>query len=349
MKILYVGYLREVAGYSEATRTDIKALAQKYDVVCRSLNISANYKDDYIEFLSSKSLDGVTHVIQHCLPHDWEFFPNTKNIGYFETESLDLSNSYWPEYFNKVDCVCVPNSEGLDQVKRLGAKCAQLLPHFIDSSVYDANYSLFNIPYIKGDYVFYTIGTPIKRKNLESIIAAYYSEFDPTEPASLVIKTSTNIDPIIESVQKSLNIYSNRENYKKIITITKSLSRAQIYGLHQSCDCYINASSGESWCLPLVDAVGFENSVITLNEGGPKDIVGKNRQENGIGLLDYVTTWCNPHTSFPNFQDGRDSWKICDFNQLKSLMRFFYENKTKTSRSILDSTNYSYFEKVLEL
>ena len=45
----------------------------KYDVVCRSLNISANYKDDTFEFLFSKSLDGVD-------PCNTMFYPMTGNF-----------------------------------------------------------------------------------------------------------------------------------------------------------------------------------------------------------------------------------------------------------------------------
>lgn len=323
-KILHISYSKEFAGYGEAARTDLRALYEsELDVVARAYELSPSVEDPIVEELGQKSLDGVTHVIQYLVPSHWERYPGVKNIGYLEIESNDLSHCIWADCLNLVDEIWVPNEAGRKTLRKITDLPIHIVPHAVDKSVYGKTYKPVTVKQAESDYFFYNISENVPRKNLAQLIACYYIEFDPTEPVSLMIKTSSNLDKMITSIQKRLKLYKDLKDYKQIAVIDQKLSADQIYGIHQSCHCYVNSSMGESWCLPLIDAIGFDNSIITVDEGGPHDIV-KNIQSPRIFRINSVSMWCEGHTNFPGLQTGQDSWRMFDTNEMRKAMRSAY-------------------------
>lgn len=335
IKILHLSHNKEFGGYGAAARQDIFALDEGgFDLVTRSVDFKPEVTNKALQKLDSKSLDGITHAIQYLVPHCFERFPGVKNIGYFETESDNLSYSTWPDCMNMVDEIWVPNKQGAESVKKICNLPVRVVPHAVNNSFYKREYPLTKIVQTQGNYHFYSIGEHIPRKNLETLIAAYFVEFDPTEPVSLIIKTNRGMDEDIRAIQAKVNLYSKDTAYQQIVVIDQRLTEQQIYGLHQSADCYVNVSSGESWCLPLIDAIGFGKGVITNNEGGPKDIV---ETLEGALKVGNSTTWCIGHTIFPGFQNGLDTWRAVDFMELRAAMRFAYENNIKTDPAHLEN------------
>lgn len=328
-KILHVSYSKEFAGYGHAARTDLRALYNSdLDITARAYELKPTVEDPIVQELEKRSLDNITHVIQYLVPEHWERFPGVKNIGYFEVESDDLSYSIWPECMNHVDEIWVPNHEARKAVSKVTALPVYVVPHAVDSTVYTKQYPPVKIRQASCDYFFYTIAENIPRKNLVNLIACYFIEFDPTEPVSLIIKTTSNLDNMITSIQKRIKLYPNQTDYQQIAVIDRPISEDQLYGLHQCSNCYVNSSMGESWCLPLVDAIGFNKTIITINVGGPHDIIQNIKQfENKVYPVNSIKTWCEGHTNFPGLQNGRDTWNQFDTTEMRQSMRAAYNNK----------------------
>jgi hypothetical protein len=344
MKILHVSYSKEFAGYGDAARTDLRALhASGVNLTARAYELKPSIEDPLVKELEERPLDGVTHVIQYLVPSHWERFPGVKNIGYFEVESDDLSYSIWPECMHFVDEIWVPNHDARKTVSKVTNLPVYVVPHAVDQSVYSNQYPPITVTQSLSDYFFYTIAENVPRKNLASLIACFFIEFDPTEPVSLMIKTSSNLDNMITNIQKRIKLYKNLENYQQLAVIDQKIEDNQIFGIHQSCHCYINPSMGESWCMPLVDAIGFNNSIITIDVGGPRDIVQNIRSDEKLFKLDSIKTWCEGHTNFPGLQNGRDTWRMFDTDQMRKSMRSAYNNRN-SQETISHTLNRYCFE-----
>jgi len=349
-----VSYSKEFAGYGEAARTDLAALYNsELDCTARAYELKPSVENDIVKEMEARPLDGTTHVIQYLVPSHWERFPGVKNIGYFEVESDDLSYSIWPECIHHVDEIWVPNHNARKTVSKITSLPVHVVPHAVDKTVYEKKYPPVKVQQHPCDYFFYAVAENVPRKNLANLIACYFIEFDPTEPVSLMIKTSSNLDKMITSIQNRIKLYPKTEDYKQVAVIDQPISSDQLYGMHQSNHCYVNSSMGESWCLPLVDAIGFNKTIITIDVGGPRDIIQNIKSyKEKVYTVDSIKTWCEGHTNFPGLQNGRDTWRMFDTAQMRQSMRAAYNsrNSKKTISHTIDRYSFeNYVARVNEL
>jgi glycosyltransferase involved in cell wall biosynthesis len=133
-------------------------------------------------------------------------------------------------------------------------------------------------------YIFYSIGKWEPRKNHPLLIESFLSEFKPTEGAVLMLKTSsfgewdnfpkTPTDAIREALSKPAVVANgwNGDNIrKKVIVNTSLLSEAEMLRLHGTGDCYVTATHGEGWDMPLYDAMVAGSAIVTTDHGGAQE------------------------------------------------------------------------------
>ena len=216
MKILYIGTYKEPSGWGEASRIDLLALSKQFDVVARPIVYSGGVNHPELEKLESKSTDGVTQVFQYCLPTEYDMYGRMTHLGYCEIESNDITYSKWPEHFHKIAQLFVPNTDAL-KLKSNSKVPINYLPHAVNTNKYNKEYPISKIKEADGTFKFLCVAEAIPRKNLEGLIEAFYTEFDPNEPVSLIIKTNRNIDKMIEGIQNKLRLYPNKVFYYSLI------------------------------------------------------------------------------------------------------------------------------------
>ena len=332
MKLLYIGTYKEPSGWGDAARTDLLALAKSFDVVARPVVYSGGVTHPEIEKLESKSTIGVTQVFQYCLPTEYDMYGRMPHYGYCEIESSDLSYSKWPEFFNRVNMILTPNKDATLVKSNSRVKITHL-PHAINTIKFKKDYPITKIKEANGTFKFLCIAEAIPRKNLEGLIESYYTTFDPTEPVSLIIKTNRNIDKIIEGVQNKVKLYPNKVFYQKIIVVSERINDAQMMGLYKYCDCYINTSMGESWCLPLVNAIGFNKPIVTTVGGGPSDLI-----ENYPNVIPVNSVYINCHhgNGIEWYQNSRDHWFAPNMLNLSKGMRAALTMNIEENSNVLD-------------
>ena len=208
--------------------------------------------------------------------------------------------------------------------------------HPCNISRYKTKYQEINLPIADGVFKFYYIGDINDRKNLESIITCFHSEFDRSEPVSLILKVKkfghnpeqcqSVIDGIIQKVQKDLRMYNDPSQYHRNVVITEDIEDKDICALHQYGDCFLSPTHGEAWSLPSFDAMGFGSSPICSDYGGPKEFIGE-----GCGTLvggTYSVCKCSD-AAFPDLFTGREYWfQPCEM-QIRQAMRNKYEEHKK--------------------
>lgn len=346
MKILYIGHYKEGSGWSNAAINNILALdSVGIDVVCRDIKLTNNESEipQRILELENKDLSNIDYCIQHVLPHHLVATTKfKKNVTYFVHESSSIKHTTWYTYLKQMDEVWVPSEYAKNKLTEEGIDNTRVLPHCFDLHKYRTDYKLIDFKQLNNYFKFYTIADINDRKNIESIIRCFYSEFNNSEPVCLVLKLkkhgldenqlSSYINDKVNEIKKKLRMYKNPNSYPKQVVITSKMSDDQIYSLHKSCDCFVGISHGEGWSIPAFEAMCFGNTPICSNEGGPSEFI--NPEDNATGFLVSGTYGICNHSdpAFPNIFTGNEEWFIPSESETKRAMRFYYENRTDMNR-----------------
>lgn len=341
MKVLYIGHYKEFGGWSQAATDYILALdSVGVDVVCRNVTLTQDRQDVHPRLLELEQKDSkdCDICIQHVLPHHYvqsDMFK--KNIGYIATETLNINHLSWFYQVSMMDEVWVANETSKGVLESHGIKSkVRVVPHTFDISKYQKRYGELSIPQAEGTFKFYYIGDFNDRKNLESIVTCFHSEFEEDENVSLVLKfnkfgtTPKQLhDGVVEylmQIKKRLRI---RSNYKQEIIVTDKLPEESIYSLHQYCDCFVCPSRGEAWSIPTLEAMAFGNIPIASNFGGPAEFIDKSNWRTGT-LINGVYSCCKSNdAAFPDLFTSKEYWfQPCE-KQIREQMRKYYESWEK--------------------
>lgn len=357
MKVLYIGHYKEASGWSRAAIDLISAMdSVGIDVACRNIKLTpkkAELPNKILE-LENKPLSDIDVCIQHVLPHHIVGTSKfKKNIACYIGESNTLKYNNWLSSLQLVDEVWLPNKDLMDNLSKDGIKSVKYVPYTFDLSRYGNKISSrINFGAKNNTFKFYYIADLNERKNIESVIKCFHSEFHRYEPVSLILKVKKfGVDPIelqkhvgniCDSIKKTLRIYPSIDDYHKEIIISDEMTEGEIDILHNSCDCLINTTHGEGWSIPAFDAMCFGKTPICGNEGGPKEFI---KDKNSGTLINGVRGVCeHSDPAFTNIFTGRESWFVPDEEEIKSAMRYYYENKDliDRTRGLKEAQEFSY-------
>ncbi len=355
MKICWLGVYRDGTGWGLQAHNYILALDScGVDVVCRPIKLN-NTKaplSKRLAELEANPLEGTTHVVQHILPHLMETSGLVKNIGLYNVETSHFRGTNWANHLNLMDSLVVPCRHNHYASLQSGVtKPIRVVPTPIDTDKCMRSYPAIESmrDFIKDKFVFYTIGTFCKRKNLAALLRAFHGEFHPNEPVELILKLDLpgdsnpqkTVGDFIDAIKKGLRLHSDISKYKKEAVLLQNLPDEFIYGLHQHLDCYVSTSYGESVNLPCLDAILFGSTPIVPNHSGFVDYVTED-----VGW--FVATRGEP--CFASFDAGTDdiytsdeNWSSIDIIDLQKAMRDAYTNKKQ--KQVKQAVGLEYIQK----
>jgi len=337
MKVLYVGCYRDGTGWGQAATDYILAMdAAGINVVPRpvKLNQTQIAVPERIVELEQRDSSGASVCIQHVLPHMMEYSSKfDKNIGLYATETSNFIDSGWSRKINMMDEAWVINNQMFHASKNSGVEIPiKVVPHASDFSKFERGYQKTEFPSAANNFIFYTIADLNKRKNLKAFITAFHAEFDPSEPVSILIKSSKyglseeqaalKIRDICNEIKVGLKRFPSIDDYKEDLIVTSFISEEDVYRIHSSCDCFVMPSYGEAWCIPAFDAMGFGKTPICTNVGGMADFIG----DGGFLVEGVMEPVCGMLDTFPNLFTGNESWCSVSIQGLQECMRHVYEN-----------------------
>jgi glycosyltransferase involved in cell wall biosynthesis len=366
MKVLYIGHYKEFGGWGQAATDYILALDKVgVDVVCRNVTLTQDKPDVHprILELEKKETTGSTVCIQHVLPHHIEATDGfEKNIAFFAGESTSIKHLPWFDCLQLVDQVWVPNADlkGFLDEDQLGVD-VRVIPHTTDMGRFKQSYNPLPIPSTQNKFKFYYIGDVNARKNLDTIITCFNSEFDKYEDVCLIVKVNKfGIDPEVltreldgqfATVKQSMRMYNDVNDYPKEIIIANRMTENQLCSLHATCDCFVAPSRGEAWSIPSFDAMAFGNTPIVSDFGGTKDFVESGNWRTGHKIKGVYRTCKYPDPAFPDLFTGREFWfQPCE-KQIREQMRTSFNSWKKDpiayksrnqAAGVKRAENYSY-------
>jgi len=366
MKVVYISVYRDGTGYANAAIHNMLALeAGGVDVVARAISLSQSKNHELaktVQHLEDKTTTNIDVVMQHILPHMFEYKTGVKNIGLFDWETTHFKRSNWPHCCNMMDEIWVPSLQNrqatIDSRVTVPIK---ILPHACNIQRFNKSTQSLNIPDFKNKCVFYTIGEMTRRKNIVATIRAFYTAFSKRDDVILVIKTNVpkknpkqSLDILrktIEDIRQSVHTYVRYPYYPPIACMTNFLSDIELDRLHQSCDVFVSPSHGEAWGIPAHDAMGFGNPVILSNWGSFPELMNEEAERFWMPqvqkfahpgkvdcgwLIEGQLTPCFGHVdSFPDLYTGDEYWFDPDIQHLVQCMRQAYiewQNETLTYR-----------------
>ena len=355
INVLYASNFLDGTGYSRAATEGAIALdVAGINVACRNVRLGSSpvMPSSRLSHLLKNSYGHYDAVIQHCLPHHMEYHGNLgKNIGIFASETSHFRYSSWPDHLNMMDLVLVPNRQMSDACVASGVRTeVRVVPHASDVTKYQRSYPRH--PTVsemveRGNFIFYTVGEFVERKNLTSLLKAFHLEFDPSEPVSLVIKTSKSghtadeckaaVRGLASHVKQNLKLHGGREDfYKQEVVLTEWMSDSELMALHSSCDCFVQPSRGESFSYPSLDGMALGKTPIVTACTGFLEYI-----DSDTGwLVDCHEEPCFGETSsFPFLHTGREDWWESDVRHLQKCMREAYglaEERKRRSEAGID-------------
>lgn len=342
--ILYIGPYRqaEFDGWANSSREYLEALLLTgHNISAKPVymaNNSTNKISDRIlhaEQISFKSQPDI--IIQHVLPDLFEWHEGY-NIGIFDTETKYLNSSPWIDKINLLDQVWVDSPSEVSNLKNSGVKIrVENVPtptntEYISQFV---NVPTLDIPQLDGKFIFYFIGEHTERKNIMAFIKAFHREFEPEENVAIVIKTGD--ERLKDEINEWKRYSRTRRNYIPEVLITGRISEETIFQIHQTGNCFVCTSRGESMCLPMVHAIYFGNLSICTSGIFASSLF----KDGGLAPVDSneIPVDCkNP--PLPHIYTGKEMWDEIDIKDLQKTMREVFLNvdkrKNKNYRKIIE-------------
>lgn len=280
--VLYIGPYREFTGMGNASRKYIRSLiASGHNVSIRPIfNTFKLYPENEIEqsiLDLEKNSSKIYHkCIQHCYPHQYVYNNSfDKIIGITHLESYGYKKDV-AQYYDLVDEIIVGSSFVAKSLSLSGVeKPIRIVPEPIDL-ISLHSFRKLNPKKINKDFTFYAIGNFENRKNFLKLINAFSILSLEFDNVSLVIKTRNKPTYISNNIRESIikDLVEIKNSVFSLLTTDKKRQPKIIVGdseykdilaLHNSTDCYIDISSGESFGYPALEAMCFGNNLI-INE-----------------------------------------------------------------------------------
>ena len=286
----------------------------------------------------------VSHIVPEYLPGCFE--EGKTNFAYCAWES-DTIPAHWPGILNRFDGVLVPSHFNA-RVFRAGGVTVpvHVVPHIRRHAHEDVTpeqrSNLRRQLGIRDDqYVFYSIGAWMLRKDFPRLIDTFLDEFAHDEPVALVLKTSskpvhfalpheqgkTSLQLVQECIQAAASRHG-RQRASVALLAGDGVSGSWLDCLHQTGDAYISLARAEGWGLGAFDAAVLGKPVLMTGWSGQLDFLG----EPHPGLIDYTLE----NVDWPGTTYGPDHrWAVANRDDARRKMRALFARRHQPDRHAL--------------
>ena len=364
--ILFVGPYRQFDGWGIASRHYIKAFQQtSHEIFTRpvylSNNASSSYSEEGIDVAERKYAHQYDIVVQNCLPFHFARYGDAFNVGlcFFESGNLELSS--WIDSINLLDLLLVPSKFEKKCLKESGVTIPiKVVPVPYDSTRIQKKAVLTALNDHNDEFKFYFVGEFNKRKNIEDTVVAFHREFMYGENVRLVLKLS-GADPQalfddssqqLDKIKEHCGLYPTVNQYRSEVLLTSPLNETEILALHNTCDCFLSTSYGESIGLGAMDAMAFGKTPIINKNSGTSQFID---QLNGFPVESFKVPAIDKNRPTPDLYKTSDTWYKIDILDLQAKMRSAFEvslfekqEKFVNSMEVMEKHSYQNIGKIIE-
>lgn len=356
LKIKYWSAFFDSSGYGSCSRHYVKALnGCGADLTLSPVSFEKTRPDlgefgEYLNKYVSRYIDYDINLI-HLTPEHYPLYKEDGkiNVGYTVWETSKIHHD-WIGYCNCMDAIIVPCEWNVNVFRDSGVTVPiYCVPHVVNTEGINEIKEFPVAGPSENDYIFYSVFQFNERKDIASLLKAYWCTFTKEDEVALVIKTHINsytdeekntIIKIIKNIKRGIQLPRGKE-FAPMYLILDILSNDAMIGLHKWGDCFVSLNRAEGFGLPEAEAAAAGNPIIVTGYGGVNQFLDNKNSY----LLDYMLV---PVTGNNNLWYTSDQlWAQSDICDAVETMRFVYKHKEAAKQkgllaqeNIKDNFNY---------
>jgi len=304
MRVLLRAPLLTNSGYGVHSRQIFEWLYERKDI---NLDVECLNWGMTSWVLDAKRFDGLINKIMTCsrkitppydysiqvqLPDEWDNKLGNKNIGVSAFIETDRCSPAWVDACNNTDHVIVPSTFTKNVIKRSGELTTKVsvIPEWYNHKILDEKIDTQGDDRYKfnTDFNFLMISQLTSRnhnddrKNIFNTLKWICETFDDNKDVGIVIKTNVGKGSIIdrkmtESLLRKMIKAIGRKLYPKIYLLHGNMLESEIASLyhHPKIKCFVSATRGEGYGLPLIDAGVASMPIVATNWSGHLEFLNR--------------------------------------------------------------------------
>lgn len=237
-------------------------------------------------------------------------------IGYTMLETTGIPAD-WVRECNRMDEIWVPSEFNARTFAQSGVKVpVYVMPLGVDCNYYNRSI----VSYKKSSkYTFLSIFEWGERKAPEVLLKAYSKAFSGKDDVVLICKVNNGDSSI--SVENEVRKLDLPVDGPEIVFLHNTdFDDYEMPALYRSCDCFVTATRGEGWGMPILEAMACGLPVIATDWSAQSDFLNEN---NGYPVkVDRLVDAKAKCIYYEGFQ-----WAQADEEHLIQRMRYVYENQ----------------------
>ncbi len=241
-------------------------------------------------------------------------------IGYTMLETTGIPSS-WVEQCNRMDEIWVPSSFNVKTFCDSGVKVPMhVVPLGIDPGYYNRKI----ISYKKHNrYTFLTVFEWGERKAPEVLLKAYSKAFTAKDDVVLLCKVNNNDSSIhVENEIRKLGLPADGPEI--IFLYNTAFDDYDMPTLYRSADCFVTATRGEGWGMPILEAMACGLPAIATNWSAQTDFLNeKTGYPVEVEKLIDAKAKCAYYEGF--------KWAQASEEHLIQRMRYVYEHREEAA------------------
>lgn len=238
-------------------------------------------------------------------------------IGFTMLETTGIPKE-WARQCNMMDEVWVPSQFNVETFRNSGVTVPiYTIPLGIDPNIYNPKIYSYKK---HSKYTFLTVFEWGERKAPELLLRAFNNTFTSKDNVVLVCKVINNDGSIdIRKEVEKLNL--QREGSPEIIFLYNTkFADYDMPTLYRSADCFVTATRGEGWGMPILEAMACGLPTIATNWSSQTEFFN---ESNGYPIK--VKQLIDANAKCPYYEGFQ--WADADEEHLMHLMRYVYEHQ----------------------
>lgn len=243
-------------------------------------------------------------------------------IGYTMLE-VDGFPAEWIRQANHMDEIWVPSEFNRQGMLGGGVtRPVHVIPLGVDVDAFHPG--IRGVPNPAGEFVFLAAFEWGERKNPALLLRTFNATFSANEPVRLLCKIN-NVDPGVKLRSEIQRLALRASGGRISYIFNTEFPHYQLATLYRSADCFVSASRGEGWDMPLMEAMACGLPAIATDWGAHREFVhpGIAYPLSIRGIIPAVAK-CPYYLGF--------SWADPDPDHLRTLLREVFENRDEARR-----------------